>query len=139
MTNYEIISGFSESTWISALITIPVFIIISLPTSVIYVNKNKNLKSEIITLISIIQYFTMFEYYMNLSSKIAYADRNKVNLMSEFIVFYLTDFSTYYFLMFCPWFCFFIFQSPMSDKNKVILSFLNLSWGLSFRTIFYYF
>jgi hypothetical protein len=138
MTNYEILRYFSDSIWISALITIPIFIVISLPVSVIYVTKNKNVKSEIIISISIIQYFIMIEYYMGISTGVMLVDQNKINAMSEFTVFYLTDFSTYYFYMFCPCFCFFIFSSPMSDIGKVILSLLNLSLGLSFRTIFYH-
>ena len=138
MTNYEIISGFSESTWISALITIPVFIFISLPISIIYLVKKNHLDTKIIISIFIIQYLLMIEYYMGISTGVMRVDQNKINAMSEFTVFYLTDFSMYYFYVFCPGLYFFIFPNLMSDKTKIILSLLNLSWGLSFRTIFYH-
>ena len=138
MTNYEIISNFSQSMWIVALVTTPLFITISLPISIIYIIKYNNLKSKIIISIFIIQYFLMIEYYMGISTGIMLVDRNKFNAMSGFTIFYIRDFSTYYFYVFCPGLYFFIFPNLMSDKSKIVLSFLNLSWGLSFRTIFYY-
>lgn len=135
---YQKVYEFSQSMWIFALLTVPVFAVISITSTIISYKINKTKNWILLILSFYAQYVISFAYFMSISAGVLRVNSENMKYISKFYVLYVTDFSFYYFYIFCPLFYIFLM---FSSAQKFLLSRLfiiaNFIMGISFFFAFY--
>jgi hypothetical protein len=137
---YQGLYEFSQSMWIIALLTLPLFLFISVPIIVIFHERVRSTQSSVLGITAIGVYLQSFYFFFSIESDVMLNKNRFVNGISDFFYIYIVEFSVYYYYLFCPlFFSFFLNRNNIHRKHVNVMLILNFLFGCSFFIVFYYF